>query len=145
MASVHSVLIQLLTVSHRSLLCPSNTHWSAKQEREWEQLALALSHVLRARASCQSSNWADPGNIVGILPDPGPTLRYQPTAGYRLILGHRSAKVTAFLRSRREVWAKDWVFFGNLKKICPFIIFFQRLVFLQETPCLHFPKLTEEI
>lgn len=45
----------------------SITHWNGRLERWWAQLAFALSHVLKCRASCQLGSWVDSYNIVRIL------------------------------------------------------------------------------
>lgn len=88
---------RVVTVIHRSLLCPSSAHWSARLERGWAQLAFAPSHKLRSGASCQSGSCKHPDNVVRILPEPGAALRCQLTAGFRSLSAHSGSQ-----ESKRE-------------------------------------------
>lgn len=58
-----------VTVSLSSTHLPrsSSSYWNDRLERGWAQLAFALSHVLKCRASCQLGSWVDPYNIVSIF------------------------------------------------------------------------------
>lgn len=71
--------------SYHSLLCSPSAHWSNKLGRGQAQLALAVSHMLRDRASCQPVSRVDPDNIVWILPEPAAALPHQLIVGNSLL------------------------------------------------------------